>query len=110
LAYIGHFFGPKELREGGIHMLLMGIFFGVIIFGIEIISHAIRPVTLGLRVTGNMTGDHNVLAAFIQLVPIGVPIVFYILGLFVCFMQAFVFTVLSTVYILLASAHEEEHH
>ena len=42
-----------------------------------------------------MMGDHTVLSVFLDLVPIGVPIPFYILGLFVCFVQAFVFTLLS---------------
>jgi F-type H+-transporting ATPase subunit a len=34
------------------------------------------------------------------------PIPFYVLGLFVCFIQAFVFTLLSMVYIALATAHD----
>ena len=108
--YMAHFFGPKELREGGLGMLIIGIVFGVVMFAIEIVSHAIRPITLSLRVTGNMMGDHSVLGAMISVAPWVVPMVFYVLGLFVCFMQAFVFTILSTVYILLATHHEEEGH
>ena len=62
-----------------------------LLFAIEVISHLFRPFTLGLRLMGNMTGDHTVLGAFLELVPIGVPVVFYCLGLFVCAVQALVF-------------------
>jgi len=41
------------------------------------------------------------------LVPLVVPVIFLFLGLFVSFIQAFVFSLLSTVYIGLAVAHEE---
>ena len=49
-----------------------------------------------------MTGDHLVLSIFSDLVPVGVPIVFLALGLFVCFFQALIFTILSTIYLTLA--------
>ena len=82
-----------------------------LIFVLEIISHAMRPVTLGLRLRGNMMGDHAVLAIFSELVPYIIPIPFYILGLFVCFMQAFVFTLLTIVYIGMAvETHDHEDH
>ena len=92
---------------------LMGpiLFMAPLIFVIELISHAMRPVTLGLRIKGNMMGDHAVLAIFTELVPYIVPIPFYILGLFVCFMQAFVFTILSMVYVTMAvETHDHEDH
>jgi len=108
--YLAHFFGPKEMREGGPAMFIMGILFGIVIFAIELVSHFVRPLTLGLRVTGNMTGDHTVLSAMTAVAPLFVPMAFYVLGLVVCVMQAFVFTMLSTVYLLLATAHEEEGH
>ena len=69
---------------------------------LEIITHLIRPVSLGLRLYGNMMGDHAVLSAFLSLVPIGVPVIFYFIGLFVCTMQAFVFTILSMIYFSIA--------
>ncbi len=92
---------------------LMGpiLFMAPLIFLIELISHAMRPVTLGLRIKGNMMGDHAVLAIFSELVPYIIPIPFYILGLFVCFMQAFVFTILSMVYVSMAvELHDHEDH
>lgn len=97
-AHLAHFAGPV-------------LFMAPLIFVIEIISHAMRPVTLGLRIKGNMMGDHAVLAIFSELVPYIIPIPFYILGLFVCFMQAFVFTILSMVYVSMAvETHDHEDH
>lgn len=76
---------------------------------IEIISHLARPMSLSLRLFGNITGDHLVVGIFLGLVPILVPSIFYGLGLFVSFMQAFIFTVLSMIYIAGAIEHHEEH-
>ncbi|MDH3259057.1 MAG: F0F1 ATP synthase subunit A [Deltaproteobacteria bacterium] len=76
---------------------------------IEIISHLARPMSLSLRLFGNITGDHLVVGIFLGLVPILVPSIFYGLGLFVSFMQAFIFTVLSMIYIAGAIEHEEDH-
>jgi F-type H+-transporting ATPase subunit a len=74
---------------------------------IEVISHLVRPMSLGLRLQGNMMGDHTVLGLFLDLAPYyGLPIIFYGLGLFVCFMQAFVFTMLSMVYVSMAISHD----
>jgi F-type H+-transporting ATPase subunit a len=55
-----------------------------------------------------MTADHIVLGIFTDLTKFVVPVVFYALGSFVCFMQAFVFTVLTMVYIFLAVDHGDE--
>jgi F-type H+-transporting ATPase subunit a len=92
-GYAKHFLGPL-------------LWLAPLMLPLELISHMVRPVTLGLRLFGNMTGDHAVLGAFIGLVPIGVPMAFYALGMFVCFMQAFIFTLLSMVYISMATAHD----
>jgi F-type H+-transporting ATPase subunit a len=97
--YFKHFAGPLW-------------YLSVLIFPIEIISTCIRPVSLSLRLYGNMFGDHMVLQTFSGLAPAIVPIIFMILGLLVCFIQAYVFTMLSMVYISLATAHQDhgEHH
>lgn len=78
-----------------------------IIFPIEVFSHLVRPLILGLRLKGNMVGDHTILSVFSELAPILVPIPFYILGMFVSFMQAFVFTMLTMVYIGMATEHHD---
>ncbi len=93
IAYFKHFLGPL-------------IWLAWLMLPIEIISHLVRPMSLGLRLFGNMTGDHTVLSIFLNLLPIGVPMVFYFLGMFVCFVQAFVFSLLTMVYISLATAHD----
>ncbi len=73
---------------------------------IEIISHLARPLSLSVRLFGNVSGDHLVLGIFSGLAPIVVPIIFLFFGLFVSFIQAFVFTLLSMVYISLATARD----
>lgn len=96
--YIKHFAGPLW-------------YLAVLIFPIEIISNFVRPLSLALRLRSNMMGDHIVLTQFSELAPIIVPIVFMILGLLVSFIQAYVFTVLTMVYIQMAVVHHdhEEH-
>ncbi|MCB9094747.1 MAG: F0F1 ATP synthase subunit A [Halobacteriovoraceae bacterium] len=99
VGHIKHFMGPVW-------------YLAPLIFIIEIISHAVRPLSLALRLRGNMEGDHLVLSIFSDLVPLFIPIIFLVIGLFVCFMQAFVFTLLTMVYISLATEHHDhdEHH
>jgi len=59
-----------------------------------------------------MTGDHLVLEIFTDLTKLVIPVAFYVLGAFVSLVQAFVFTILSVVYLSLAIADhgEHEHH
>jgi len=92
--YLKHFMGPI-------------LWLGPLMIVIELIGHCVRPISLSLRLFGNITGDHLVLGIFSGLVPILVPVVFMALGLFVSFIQAFVFSLLSMIYINLATAHEE---
>lgn len=73
---------------------------------IEIFSHLIRPFSLALRLKWNMAGDHIVLGVFSSLVPYAVPVVFMMLGAFVAFVQAFVFSLLTMVYISMSTAHD----
>lgn len=101
--YLAHFTGPK------LPYLWMAIPIGALMFCIEIVSHLVRPFSLGLRLGNVMMGDHIVLSVFLDLVPPLVPVPFYFLGFFVCVVQALVFTLLSMVYVAFAVAHEEEH-
>jgi F-type H+-transporting ATPase subunit a len=80
----------------------------IIMCPIELIGHFARPLSLGLRLFGNITGDHLVTTIFFSLVPLLVPVSVMFLGLFVCFVQAFVFILLSMVYFSGAIAHEEQ--
>lgn len=92
--YIKHFAGPLW-------------YMAILIFPLEIISHLVRPLSLALRLQGNMMGDHLVLSIFTNLLPALVPLVFYLLGVLVCLIQAYVFTVLSMVYIAIAVEHHD---
>jgi len=74
---------------------------------IELISHCIRPFTLALRLFANMRGHEIVLIILTLLVPIVAPLPIVLLGIFVSFIQGFVFMLLSMIYI--AGAEEEPH-
>jgi F-type H+-transporting ATPase subunit a len=93
-AYFKHFLGPVPAL---IPLMLP----------IELISHLVRPVSLSLRLMGNMLADHKVVMSFFALVPILVPLPFLLLGALVCFIQALVFCTLAMVYISMATEHEE---
>ena len=95
--YFKHFCGP---------MLAVA----PIIFPLEILSTCLRILTLNMRLYWNITADHLVLETFTDLTKLVVPVAFYAMGTFVCFMQAFVFVTLTMIYILFAVQHEEEHH
>ena len=101
LAYFKHFFGPI-LKWYALPLM-------AIMLLIEIISHLARPLSLSLRLLGNMYGDHQVFAVFMGLlaVPLLYPIPVVALGLIVCIVQTLVFCLLSMVYIGLAVAHED---
>src|SRR2546426_69203 len=73
---------------------------------VELFSHVFRPVSLAIRLFANMTADHQVVEIFTGLTKIGIPVAFYALGAFVCLVQAFVFTMLSAIYIALAVSHD----
>lgn len=80
----------------------------VMMFPLEILSTCLRILTLNLRLYWNINADHIVLGIFTELLK-GAAFPIYALGTFVSFMQAFIFTTLTMVYILLAQQHEESH-
>ncbi len=116
VAYFKHFVGPMTSLPGSsivsklafLPVLLLSVVF---FFILEVFSHGFRPVSLSLRLFGNMMGDHEVIGAFISLTKLVVPVAFYLMGTLVCLIQAFVFTLLSMIYVALAVSHghEEEH-
>ena len=79
-----------------------------IMIPIELISHLARPLSLSLRLFGNMFGDHKVFAVFMGLtaLPFFYPLPFLALGLLVAVVQTLVFCLLSMVYIGLATASD----
>jgi F-type H+-transporting ATPase subunit a len=94
LAYIKQFTGPLW-------------WLAPLMLPIELISHFIRPFTLALRLFANMQGHEIVLIIITLLVPIIAPLPIVFLGIFVSFIQGFVFMLLSMIYI---AGAEEEHH
>ena len=97
--YINQFLGPSfyTLHVGGRHIHVRALFW---LFGpLETILHLARILTLALRLFANMFADHAVVTIFITLVPLIVPAIFMGLGVMVAVIQAFVFTVLSMIYI-----------
>jgi F-type H+-transporting ATPase subunit a len=103
-----HYYG---FREHGIRYLkqFVGPFWWLapLMVPIELIGHLARPLSLGMRLFGNITGDHIVTVIFFGLVPLIVPLPVMFLGLFVAFVQTFVFMLLSMAYFSGAISHEE---
>jgi F-type H+-transporting ATPase subunit a len=82
-----------------------------LIFIIEIIGHIARPLSLSLRLLGNMMSDHKVVSVFFGLVPLLLPVPFLLLGTMVVVIQTLVFCLLSMVYINMAvDVHEHDDH
>ncbi len=110
-GHIKHFAGPK------LPLLMFPI--TILIFFIEVISNSIRPFTLGVRLFANLFADEQVFLEISNLYPpfthFLVPLAITLLGVFVAFVQAFVFTLLSLIYIGEVSHaphddHGDEHH
>jgi len=98
-AYVKHFVGPMRSIVALPLMMLM--------FVIEGIGHIARPLTLSVRLFGNMVAKHMILLILGILVPWIVPTAILGLGVLVSVIQAFVFALLTTLY--LAGAVEEAH-
>ncbi len=93
IGYLKHFLGPVWWLAP---LLLL----------IELISHVVRPISLSLRLYGNIFGDHLVLSVFSSLVPIVLPSLLLFFGLLVATLQSFVFTLLTSIYISIATSHD----
>jgi F-type H+-transporting ATPase subunit a len=73
---------------------------------IELVSHLARILSLTIRLYANMYASDMVTLGFFSLVPVGVPAIFLGLHVFVSLIQAFVFMLLTMIYISLATSHE----
>jgi F-type H+-transporting ATPase subunit a len=111
LGYVKHFVG--DLR--GVPWLMLPMLVAIL-FPLHIIEELVKPLTLSVRLYGNISGEDTVLAQFNQMseqlprivgvpIPIGLPIMG--LALFTSAVQALVFTALSAVYLSLFEPHEE---
>jgi len=99
VKYLKHFTGPL-------------LWLAPLMFPIEIIGHLARPMSLSLRLFGNMMGDHLVLAIFFLLAPLVVPLPIMFIGIFVSVIQTLVFVMLSMAYFsgAIESENNEEEH
>ena len=79
----------------------------ILFIPLEIITHVARALSLGLRLFGNIYGEHLAATVFFSMAPILVPFPMMALGLFGSVLQAFIFCMLTLVYI--AGAEAEEH-
>jgi F-type H+-transporting ATPase subunit a len=116
-----HIFGPKGGMPGLMGKVLVPVFFVIGI--LEVISIATRPVSLSLRLFGNIYAGENILSLMMGIghefhlpewatfiLGMIVPIPFYFLELMVGLLQAFVFMLLCAVYIQLSTSHDEDAH
>ena len=93
VGYIKHFAGPVWWMAW-------------LIFPIEVVSHLARVMSLSVLLYANMFAGDLVTLVFFSLVPVGIPVIFLGQHLFDSLIQAFVFTLLTMIYLSLAVAHE----
>jgi F-type H+-transporting ATPase subunit a len=80
-----------------------------LLFPLEVISLCIRPITLAIRLMVNMAADHVMLGLFLGLAAVILPIPVMLLGCLVVVVQTLVFTLLTCIYIALATEGHDEH-
>lgn len=93
IKYLGHLAGPVW-------------WLAPLMIPIELISHFVRPLSLTVRLFGNVFAGEQVTNVFLDLTKIAFPVVFMCLHIFVGVVQAYVFTLLATIYIAMATSHE----
>jgi F-type H+-transporting ATPase subunit a len=119
IGFLEHNFAPKGDLKGALKYALLPLFLFVGV--IELVSIAIRPVSLSFRLFGNIYAGETLLHTMQTLAnslppPINwiavilFPLPFYFLELLVGLLQAFVFAMLCAVYIKLSTEHEEGAH
>ena len=112
----------KENGIGGYLKHLAGNppWLGFLMFPLEVVAQLSRAGSLAVRLFGNIFGEKSVvieltklglivlIADAIPIIPVQVPMLFF--GLFAGFLQAFVFTILTSIYIVLFIEHHDEAH
>jgi F-type H+-transporting ATPase subunit a len=99
LGYFKHLFGPWL---GWAYVPI-----NLLLFVIETLSLCIRPLTLSVRLMLNMAVDHMLAGIAVAMVAVLLPIPVLVLGTLVCVVQVLVFCLLTSIYITLATDHEE---
>jgi F-type H+-transporting ATPase subunit a len=94
VKYLGHFAGPMPLLAP-------------LMIPIELVSHMARPLSLTIRLFANMYAGEQVTMVFLKLTFFLIPAVFMGLHIFVSFLQAYIFMLLTMMYV--AGAVSREH-
>src|SRR5207342_235879 len=103
-GYLGKFFPIYEFRNG-IGAGIIAMFVGLI----ELMLEFVKPVTLSMRLFGNIYGGEVALAAVSALFLVVLPVAMYGLEVILNFVQALIFSVLTLIFTLLAiESHEHE--
>ena len=97
LKYFKHFMGPIPALAP-------------LMIPIEIISHFSRPVSLSMRLFGNIFAEELLIVIMASIIPFFLPLPFMAVAIFTALIQSFVFVLLSCIYIAGAVAQEEEEH
>ena len=93
IAYLKHFAGPVW-------------YLAPLMIPIEIVSNLARPLSLTIRLFANMYAGEMVTIVFLGLVPLAIPVIFMGLHIFVSLLQAYIFTLLTMIYVSGAVEHE----
>ena len=93
VKYLGHFAGPMPLLAP-------------LMIPIELVSHMARPLSLTIRLFANMYAGEQVTMVFLKLTFFLIPAVFMGLHIFVSFLQAYIFMLLTMMYVAGAVSHE----
>ena len=96
LKYLKHFMGPIPVLAP-------------LMVPIEIISHFSRPLSLSMRLFGNIFAEELLILIMASILPFLLPLPFMAIAIITAVVQAYVFVLLSCIYIAGAVAHEEEH-
>jgi F-type H+-transporting ATPase subunit a len=99
LGYVKHLFGPWM----GWPLVPVNL----LLFVVETFSLLIRPLTLSIRLMLNMAVDHLLVTIAIGMITLFLPVPVLVLGTLVCIVQVLVFCILTSIYITLATEHEE---
>lgn len=96
IKYLKHFMGPVPLLAP-------------LMIPIEVISHFSRPVSLSIRLFGNIFAEEVLIVIMASIIPFLLPLPFMAIAIFTAVIQSFVFVLLACIYIAGAVTHEEEH-
>jgi F-type H+-transporting ATPase subunit a len=104
-GYLGKFFSLRAFREEGFAAGVIALFVGVIEFFLEFI----KPVTLAMRLFGNIYGGEVALGVIIALTVAIIPVAMLGLEVLLNFMQALIFSVLTLMFTIIAIERHDEH-